>query len=101
MFLSAARIVPPFVCSLLPVFAAETGTLQAGAAKVDITPAADAAIPMSGYANRTGGFQGIHAHIYARAIVLSDGTQQAAVVSWELIGVPTPVWEEVSRRVTN
>jgi neutral ceramidase len=101
MFLSAARIVPLFVCSLLPVFAAETGTLQAGAAKVDITPAADAAIPMSGYANRTGGFQGIHDHIYARAIVLSDGTQQAAVVSWELIGVPTPVWEEVSRRVTN
>ena len=82
-------------------FAAQTGTLLAGAAKVDITPAPDAALPMSGYANRTGGFQGIHDHIYARAIVLSDGTRTAAIVSWELIGVPTPVWQEVSRRVTN
>jgi neutral ceramidase len=98
---SVFRTTSLFVCSVLPAFAAETGTLQAGAAKVDITPAADAAIPMSGYANRTGGFQGIHDPIYARAIVLSDGTRQAAIVSWELIGVPTPVWEEVSRRVAS
>ena len=89
------------VCPILPVFAAETGTLHAGAAKVDITPAADAALPMSGYANRTGGFQGIHDHIYARAIVFSDGTTQAAIVSWELIGVPTPVWAEMSRPVAS
>ena len=36
----------------LPMFAAETGTLRAGAAKIDITPAPDAALPMSGYASR-------------------------------------------------
>lgn len=76
-------------------------TLRAGAAKVDITPAADAALPMSGYAGRTEGFKGIHDHIYARAIVLGDSTRLAAIISWELIGVPTPVWEEVSRRVAN
>ena len=38
---SAFAAVPP-----------ETGGLRAGAAKVDITPAADAALPMSGYAGR-------------------------------------------------
>jgi neutral/alkaline ceramidase-like enzyme len=79
--------------------AAEVGTLRAGAAKVDITPAADAALPMSGYANRTAGFQGIHDHIYARAMVLNDGERTAAIVTWELIGVPTTVWEELSPRI--
>ena len=85
--------------TLSAVQAGEPGKLSAGAAKVDISPAADAALPMSGYAGRTAGFKGIHDHIYARAIVLSDGEKTAAVVSWELIGVPTPVWEELSQRV--
>src|SRR6266851_742338 len=85
--------------STMPAFAAETGTLQAGSAKVDITPSADAALPMSGYAGRQEGFKGIHDHIYTRAIVLSDGSRQAAIVSWELIGVPTAAWEELSERI--
>jgi hypothetical protein len=79
---------------------AEPSVLQAGAAKVDITPAPDAALPMSGYAGRTEGFKGIHDHIYARAIVLGDGSKQAAIVAWELIGVPTALWEELSRRIS-
>jgi hypothetical protein len=54
---------------LLAARAAASATLQVGAAKVDITPAADAALPMSGYADRVEGFKGIHDHIYARAIV--------------------------------
>ena len=82
---------------LLP-FAAESATFQAGAAKVDITPSADAALPMSGYADRKEGFKGIHDHIYARAIVFGDGTRLAAIVSWELIGAPNGVWEELSER---
>src|SRR5260370_31864198 len=85
--------------SIMPAVAAETGTLQVGAAKVDITPAADAALPMSGYASRQEGFKGIHDHIYARAIVLTDGSRQAAIISWELIGVPTAAWEELSERI--
>src|SRR6516164_514467 len=77
------------------------GTLRVGAAKVDITPPADAALPMSGYAGRKHGFTGIHDHIYVRAIVLDDGTKQAALVAWELIFVPNQVWEDVSRRVAS
>ncbi len=84
---------------IIPALAAETGTLQAGAAKIDITPAPGAALPMSGYAGRKEGFKSIHDPIYARAIVLSDGSRQAAIVTWELIGVPTPVWEELSQRI--
>ena len=80
-------------------FGAPRGYLQVGAARVDITPAPDAALPMSGYASRTQGFQRIHDHIYVRAIVLSDGASQAALVAWELIGVPNHVWEELSQRI--
>jgi neutral ceramidase len=96
--LRAVIVLTSLLASILPARAAESGKLQAGAAKVDITPAADAALPMSGYAGRTAGFKGIHDRIYARAIVLSDGERTAAIVSWELIGVPTPVWEELSQR---
>jgi hypothetical protein len=88
------------VLCVMPMFAAEA-RLQAGAAKVDITPAPDAALPMSGYADRKHGFEGIHDHIYARAIVLNDGVNTAALVTWELIGVPDAVYDEVSKRVSN
>ena len=85
---------------VMPGLAPQTsGTLRAGAAKVDITPPADAAVPMSGYASRTEGFKGIHDRIYARAIVVSDGVRDAALVSWELIGVPHALWEQLSERI--
>jgi hypothetical protein len=70
-----------------------------GAARVDITPAADAGLPMSGYASRTQGFKGIHDNIYVRAIILDDGTTQAALVAWELLYVPNQVWAETSQRI--
>lgn len=82
-------------------FAAPKGDLSVGAARVDITPPAGAALPMSGYAGREQGFQGIHDHIYVRAIVLSDGTHDAAIVSWELIAMPDPVWKVISQRISS
>jgi hypothetical protein len=80
--------------------AAQEGTLRAGAARVEITPPAKAALPMSGYAGRKTGFEGIHDNIYVRAIVIDDGAQQAAVLAWELIGIPNGVWEELSQRIS-
>jgi len=85
--------------SVLDSFGAPSGPLQVGAARVDITPAPDAALPMAGYGGRTQGFQRIHDHIYVRAIVLSDGASQAALLEWELVGIPTHVWEELSQRI--
>jgi hypothetical protein len=84
---------------LLLAAASAFAALRAGAARVDITPPPDGALPMSGYASRTQGFKGIHDHIYVRAIVLDDGTTQAALVAWELLFVPDPVWTEVSPRI--
>jgi Neutral/alkaline non-lysosomal ceramidase, N-terminal len=84
----------------LASFGAPQGTLSVGAARVDVTPPADAALPMSGYSSRKQGFQKIHDPIYARAIVLSDGTHDAAILSWELIGMPDGVWQELSQRIS-
>src|SRR3954467_4842473 len=99
LLLAALFAASLFAASFLPTSAAETPTLKAGAAKVDITPPANAALPMSGYASRKEGFKGIHDHIYARAIVLSDGATLAAIVSWELIGVPNGLWQALSQRI--
>lgn len=93
-------IVLLLAASGLVSFAAQRGQLQVGAARVDITPAPDAALPMAGYGGRTQGFQSIHDHIYVRAIVLSDGATQAALLAWELIGMPDHVFEELSQRIT-
>jgi hypothetical protein len=56
-------------------------TLHAGAAKVDITPADLTALnPMGG-----GNFAGVHDPLFLRALVLRDGTEEAALVSCDLI----------------
>jgi hypothetical protein len=83
---------------LAPGVCAQSGALSAGAARVDITPPKDAALPMSGYAGR-GPYQGIHDHIYARALVLDDGTTRAAIVSCDLIGFSEPVWQALAGRI--
>ena len=99
MIIWPVRVVLLVMASFPLALQAENAALQAGAASVDITPSADAALPMSGYADRKEGFKGIHDHIYTRAIVFGDGSRFAAVVAWELIGVPNAVWEELSQRI--
>lgn len=95
----AAHLLICAVCIAAPKIVA-AAPFRAGAARVDVTPAADAALPMAGFASRTQGFRGIHDRIYVRAIVLDDGTTQAALVAWESLFVPDAVWEETSRRIT-
>jgi neutral ceramidase len=87
------------LAALLLLSTAAFAEFRAGAARVDITPAPNAALPMSGYGSRTEGFKGIHDPIYVRAIVVDDGATQAAIVAWELIFVPDAVWAEVSPRI--
>jgi hypothetical protein len=53
---------------------------------VDITPAPDLALPMSGYGGRTEGFKAIHDDLNVRAIVVDDGGSQAALIGCELNG---------------
>ena len=72
-------------------------TLHAGAAKADITPADLTALnPMGG-----GSFTGVHDPLFLRAIVLGDGTEEAALVSCDLIeaGDMTDVRKRIEREL--
>jgi hypothetical protein len=98
-FIRICKVLLLVGASTLAAMGTEKGTLRVGAARVDITPPEDAALPMSGYAGRKQGFKAIHDHIFARAIVLDDGTTQAALVAWELVAVPNSVWAAVSQHI--
>lgn len=94
--LLSLAVIVPLASALL---GADQAPLRAGAARIDITPEEGAALPMSGYRGRKQGFQKIHDDIYVRAIAIESGTARAAIVTWDLIGVPTVLWAEVSQRV--
>jgi hypothetical protein len=69
---------------------AQSSALKAGAAKVDVTPPADK-LPKN--------FRGILDHLYARAIVIDNGAQKAALVTLDAGAIPPPLWKDVSERV--
>ena len=73
-----------------PPWASAQPTLRAGAGKVDVTPAENA-LPQS--------YEGVLDRIYARAIVLDDGTSTAALISVDAGAVPDAIWQEVARRL--
>jgi neutral ceramidase len=64
--------------------------LRVGAARVDVTPAAGE-LPKNTL--------GILDHLYARAIVLDNGTAAAALVTVDAIAIPDPLWLAVSGQV--
>src|SRR6266853_6866399 len=57
--------------------------LEVGVAKVDITPTFNG--PMYGYANRKcGPSNGVHDHLFAKALVLRTGEARLAIVTLDL-----------------
>ncbi len=94
-----------YCCTLLLALAsaavpADLGSLRAGASRVDITPASDAALPMSGYSGRTEGFKSIHDPLHVRTIVVDDGGEQAALITCEVLYFTPPLWERITQRIT-
>ena len=72
-------------------------TLQAGASKVDITPSDLTNLnPFGG-----GSFTAVHDPIFARALVLSDGTETVAIVSLDLpeVGDMTPLRQRIEHEI--
>jgi len=57
-------------------------------------------LPMSGYANRTEGFKAVHDDLNVRAIVIDDGSAQAALIGCEVIGISSALWEKIADRLT-
>lgn len=72
--------------------------LQAGAARVKITP--DRMPYLAGYsANRRA--EGVHDDVYASAVVLQSDETKIAIVSCDLIGLLHPAVQDIRSRVTS
>ncbi len=72
---------------------------RAGAARVEITPAADAALPMAGYGARVEPHKGVHDSLYVRALVLDDGERKAALVSCDIIFITNDLHARLTERI--
>ena len=81
-----SRIVPLLVVLILASgTAAQEPTWKVGLARVKITP--EQPLFMAGYASRNKPFESIHDDLYAKALVLDDGSgNRAAIVTTDLIG---------------
>lgn len=95
------RLILSLIIMLVSQFiiAAPDDGLRAGAAKVLITP--QTPVPMSGYGSRKGPFKGVHDDIFARAVVISDGVNKAAIISAEVIGFSHSFWEDCTTLISN
>lgn len=72
--------------------------LEAGASKVRITP--PIGVPMDGYASRDKPSQGVHDHLYARCLTISNGEHNLALVSMDLLYATRNLTEKVREIVS-
>lgn len=76
----------------------QPGTLEAGAAKIDLTP--PGAWPLAGYGSRLGRpSTGVHDRLFARALALRAGDRAIVLVALDLLAVTNDVVEAVEARV--
>jgi putative membrane-bound dehydrogenase-like protein len=97
MRLTFAALVACF--TLLPfAFAAEppAGTYAVGVAQIDITPAYP--VRLSGFGGRRTESEGVTQRIWAKALVIDDGTP-AVVLTVDSLGIPAAITEEVAVRL--
>ncbi len=71
--------------------------LHAGAARVKLEP--PLGIAMIGYGRRTGRALGVHDDLAAQAIVISDGTTRAAIISVDVLAIGARVADEIRAAV--
>jgi neutral ceramidase len=83
-------------CCFLGV-CAEAGEFQAGAAQVKITPPKGA--PLAGYYYQRAA-EGVHDDLYAKALVLQEGTNKVAFVVCDLISLTRPIIEEARKIIS-
>jgi len=83
-----------------PVFA---GQFMAGASFADITPDLEnIKIPSSGYGFRGNKpMEGVHDRVHCKALVVSDNTEKAALVTCDLIGISGELREKVLDQIVD
>ncbi|NIJ51377.1 neutral/alkaline non-lysosomal ceramidase N-terminal domain-containing protein [Dyadobacter arcticus] len=76
-----------------------TGTFRAGWAKVNITPSSPT--PTAGYGNRKGKlYTSVHDSVYVRAMVVDNGSTQAAIIAADLLIIPPTVIKALQSKLT-
>lgn len=73
------------------------GTVQAGAAVIDITPGVG--IAMGGYGARQGVSTGIHDPLFVRTLVLDDGDTRLVLAVCDLVGAPAALVEQAREMI--
>ncbi len=63
----------------------QSPTLHAGVAQIDITP--PLGLDLTGYVARAGVASGVHAPLYAKALVLDNGTTSVALLTVDILGL--------------
>lgn len=83
-------IFPPLIVSLMVTSPQAAATpLKAGVARVDLTPPMELKAPLGGYGARMSKpAVGVHDRIFAKCIVISDGTKRFALVTADVLAFP-------------
>ncbi|MFZ0282715.1 MAG: neutral/alkaline non-lysosomal ceramidase N-terminal domain-containing protein [Bacteroidales bacterium] len=95
------KISSVFIASFIFLFTSgqgpKEGKLQAGIAKIDITP--DIPVMLYGYASRKAPSEGVHDQLYARAIVFENNGNKVVLVSSDLGSYGSEVLTEFRRSI--
>lgn len=76
--------------------------LRAGAAKNDVTPPLEMKFALGGYGARMSKpAQSIHDRIWAKAVVVADGTKKFAIITSDVLAVPPNVKPQVVHKLTD
>jgi hypothetical protein len=89
-----------FDCSFILVWGRITmENLRVGVASIVVNPPLE--VDLSGYAGRVSGCKGVHDDIYTKALVLSNGETEAAIISVDVLGFALLTVQQIRRRVTH
>ncbi len=100
MKLPASQAVITTLLALLITPAVNAAQLRAGVARRDLTPPLSMNSPLGGYGARMNQpATGVHDRIFAKALVLDDGSQRFALVTCDLLGLTFPVKPEIMKHL--
>lgn len=82
-------------------FSTEKAPLKANVATIDITPPLEMKYTLGGYGERMNKpAEAIHDPIKAKALIVEDGVRKFAIVTLDLLGIPSNVKPELIRRIS-
>lgn len=90
------------MATLAGVGEARAAGVRAGVARVDLTPPAEMKATLGGYGARMNKpAEGVHDRIWAKCLVVSDGTKRYALVTADVLGFPPVFKIELVRRLAD